>query len=1002
MYIKKIDFLLIPFTFICFLVSTYILIADQFTLTLSKKSSIAVIKEKSNTVKTKSGESLFWGNAIEGETLDSNGKIYTHNNSNAEIDITNGPKVIISENTLISLSQFKKSNEIAIEKGFIIAELNEQNSNFKVNINNKVININSNNAKVLINTTNESSSISMLEGEAKIKEKSKTINISKGHIVENRMGEGINVRKSLSIPISPPPNKRIFSSKNEKRIIFKWSGKKDVNIEVSKDLSFKKIVYSKRVNKNQHEVLLEAGNYFWRVKDNNSSSVVHPFSLIPQNSSLLIAPNQNDSFIKNTKNLNIILRWKDDFFRNFELLVNDKRIIINGRKYLLLKKLEPGLYKWKVRPLNSSQSNWSKTYSFSVREPIIPKVPVLISPSNDHEVILFPNSPATFRWNATSKHEYILQVSNSASFTNLILEERLSKNTFNAKIDRSGQYFWRVKVLDKLGRPTNFSGAKKVKFSLYDSEMLPKNGTKLVINRPSKKVEFKWKDARTSQNKKVAYIFELSNDTNFKNITKSITSRINTIETSVPKTGTYYWRTKIKLKNKEVFYGEPQKVIISPTPPPTKPILKDKIELELKINSILKGIKNFFTSIFDLLIPSVSASNDKTTVTISWTEVKDTKKYIIEVYSDPELSNKVIKAETLINRFELIDFQEGTYYWRIATIDFWNRVSDFSNTSTLVLKLPKVVYEVSPAKLIRPSHNSNYIGKKRKITFRWEKGKSDEKYRFILSKKRNLSNPILSIVTSKNYFIKELPKDKYYWKVIVINKYGREKESRVSLFTIKPKDITRRSHMISKTKPKTSNSIPQHNPSSIFHFRYDSTFSSMEQDHSSYKVIAKDPIFTSFEIGINHLLKTGSLSFNIRRFSGDVFNSESYGVLSTQSEYQYFLHKNFRINIGFSYSNFNSYQRERNTIISRKNTSLGVPLTLSYLSFFNDHKNNISIGYTIGTLSKVHLINTYDLNYKNKRFFSIGAGFERYSANIDNSSFKISNILGFFRYNITY
>ncbi|WP_417335453.1 FecR domain-containing protein [Halobacteriovorax marinus] len=999
---KKLDYFLIPFTFICFLISSYYLVADQLTLTNEIRESIAKITQTTNTVRTKRGTSLFWKNAHMGEDLDQSDQIYTHQGSTAKIALSDGAKINISQSTLLSLSQFSKTNKISVEKGFIIAELGDSKKEISIKLGDKTLRLQSNKAKVQITTENNQSSLSILDGSVSISHDNKETTGRKGQILKQK-GKNIEVENTIAQIDFPTSGARVFIGDKNKKVAFKWSGTKSPIIQIAKDYNFKRIIQRKSLTKNNIELPLMTGQYYWRIVEGNKTSLTHRLEVLPEVSTTLTSAFDKEEIEFLNKESSLLLTWVDQYFNDFEIEINGKREIVSGKNFFNFIYSREGIYNWKVRPLNSPASKWSKEGIFIVKNPPLPPPVNLITPENDHEIIVFPNSKAEFRWSGRNSDRYLLEISKDQNFKDIVFSNTLTTNSILFRMKKSGKYFWRVKLIDPLNRETEYSKFNIVHINLYDTSSIPRDGTKLVINRPSKKVQFKWEDLRTRDQRVVSYQFELSKDSNFKSIEKSASVRTNSIEVSVPQIGTYYWRTKVEIPGKEAYYGSPQRVTISPTPPPVRPILDDEVEIELKINSIFKSIKNIFTKIIDLIIPSVSANEETTQATIRWKKVVDTKKYYLEIYKDPELKEIVIKEEVSENSFKLNNFEEGIYYWRISTLDHWNRKSEFSNISKLILKLPEEVKKIENVKLNLPSNNSTYRGEKRRIRFRWSKSSQAVKYQLIVSKDINFETTYLMRTATKNLYNISLSKGKYFWKVTSFNKYNRSIESKVSSFQIAPKKDSPTLAQAKEAKNilifKDTTSFKERDN---LYFRYDFTLSSAKQEHQSYTVNAKDPIFTSIEIGNFSQMNWGDFNSQLRRFSGKVFEDQSYGVLSIQSTYQYALTKSLLLNAGLGFSKFSSYQRDVNTIVSVDQTSILLPISIQYNSVFLENRNRLRFEYTIGKLSSMKLINTFDFNYKKNKFFSVGLGYERYSASVESSDFTISNMMSFLRYNIRY
>ncbi|OUR96273.1 hypothetical protein A9Q84_07905 [Halobacteriovorax marinus] len=1000
---RKLDYFLLPFTFLSFIVSLYILIEDQFISSLGQSNSIAEVVFKTNTVKTKSNSTLFWINTNFGDYLGNKDQIYAHKNSEASIKLRNGSTIKIGPNTLISLDQFNKEDSINVEKGFIVADLGKDSKSLKLKIGDKVINLSGNNSTIQISKLKGKSTVSILKGEVSFTSKGRDHILKKGQFLSyTKISKDVSIN-NYKIELTTPAQSHIhYSSETKDKIHFEWSNSYQSLLQISKSPTFKHILFTQKLSTSHSKLSLAPGSYYWRVTSGENQSITRNFKVVPALSTTLDSPNTDDLFILAKKKLSIALSWQDSYHDSFEVelsLDGISKKVETSSKMLTIQLDKPGSYKWKVRPSSNIKSNWSKERTFVVSPPYLPSPPRLSSPMNREQIILFKDIKNEFRWGSSEKSEFEIEISNRVNFDKILFTKKSKENYLLWRPKNEGLFFWRVRPIDLLGRDTAFSKTFEVYFTFHkDSNFIPKNGTKISLRRPNEIVDFKWKKESKRENKRPIYLFEVSKSRDFSNliIVKKLKSNVANI--TFKQIGTYYWRTKIQYSGSKAFFGKPQKVTISPTPPPKKPTLEKEQQLEIKVNDLYKSIKKFFSKIFDILIPSTAAAEVNTSVQITWTKVPDTKSYLLEIYSDEFLKNLVIKESLKENKYIFENVSEGTFYYRIATIDFWERISDFSDASILHLSLPTKFKKVARAELKTPSKNTIYKSSKAYVDFSWKGVEKAKKYILRVSKSKNFKTIYLKRTLDKNSFRIRLSKGFYYWKVQAINQFDYKSYSRVSTFEIKPskplivvKELARVT-----TLPKT--------PTSLYYFQYDLLSSSYEQSFTNYQVLASDVVYTSFEFGLNHRLKSKKgIHSKIRRFTGKVFNEQSYGVTSLQS--QYFIpikNSNLKMGIGLNFNSFKSYKSESNVIIQQSNSSLGLPLSINYSILGNHLSHLISLNYSLGSLKQLSA--NYFLNFHStkKNYFSVGGEYEKLDSKIENSEMSISNIKGSFRYNITY
>lgn len=109
------------------------------------------------------------------------------------------------------------------------------------------------------------------------------------------------------------------------------------------------------------------------------------------------------------------------------------------------------LYFWRVRAIGpSGTSNWSSTFRFTTQLGLPDQV-ALISPQDE---FINARPGFEFRWqNVPGVDNYDLQVSTTPDFSNLVIEESLSNNSFSntQNLDFSTNYFWRVRASNVTG-----------------------------------------------------------------------------------------------------------------------------------------------------------------------------------------------------------------------------------------------------------------------------------------------------------------------------------------------------------------------------------------------------------------------------------------------------------------------------------------------------------------------------------------------------------------------
>jgi hypothetical protein len=202
----------------------------------------------------------------------------------------------------------------------------------------------------------------------------------------------------------------------------------------------------------------------------------------------------------------------------------------------------------------------------------------------------------------------------------------------------------------------------------------------IELKRPNQEVKFEWK-----KEKKDLSLFEVSDSPNFKRIliSKRIRSK-NFTHIKFPVVGTFYWRANKLDKDGSRTKQVPLKVIIRPTPAPSKPKSLPTLKLKMKYKKKRTSLLQRF---YNLLIPSALAS-DNQFVELKFPKIENAKSYQIQIFKDKESKILIKSINTTSTTINWTPPQTGNYYWKISYTDHWNRKSPFSDSSSL-----KVVFD---------------------------------------------------------------------------------------------------------------------------------------------------------------------------------------------------------------------------------------------------------------------------------------------------------------------
>jgi len=361
-------------------------------------------------------------------------------------------------------------------------------------------------------------------------------------------------------------------------------------------------------------------------------------------------------------------------------------------------------------------------------------------PSHREEFFFYSPSTIKLEWenieDLNPKVSRVIKVNNK--------EYKTKKNRRYLNINQSQTIRWNVGYNYK----NNYVwGDKEFIFDIvFDDESLPlKNGKKIVLKRPGDAVTFSWSDTKVESEK---YLLEVSSDRRFDKIEKTEEVEATNVNLKFSKLGTFYWRTRIISPSGEVKYAPPVRIKVVPPAPPEPPKLRKKM---------IKKITDIFLKVLDFLIPTAQAQE---VITLDWEKVENVKSYKIEIYDG---DNLLVTENVTSNFYRWPIDRVGVYLWRVASVDYWNQVGEFSEYSEVVVekRVPKRKKEY--LKQIAPYHGRRF-SYGQKITFKWSRLNSRD-YIIEFSKDATFNKSKKINVKIEEFKLRGSKFQTFYWRV---------------------------------------------------------------------------------------------------------------------------------------------------------------------------------------------------------------------------------------------
>jgi len=403
-----------------------------------------------------------------------------------------------------------------------------------------------------------------------------------------------------------------------------------------------------------------------------------------------------------------------------------------------------------------------------------------------------------FQWSAQIPElSYRLDISKEMSFNTIVHQSKWP--TVEAKWSTGGEhngvYYWRIAAVDPQGKVVEMSEPRRFVIRVVNAPqlLLPSQNQSITLTqrisqkRDESDLEGKLLFTWHSKIPDGDFEFQLSNDSEFKNVLIHDLKATSPMSSGGLTQGRYYWRVRQKFDqndvspwssinsfllrlNQEVI--QVQKVA-KKLPRIDPPKLKERYKVRIKkyptkLNdrrrSPLPGwLQQLDSWINPVAIANPPAAEDSSASvdSLSWDKVADAKGYVLEIASDSSFKTTLIRTKLSVPSYSIEALQVGHYYFRVAAIDRNGNQSEFSQVSEL---------EVQPPipDLLVPVDGSTFQLKdaSKGVQFAWDKIPGDLIYILEISRSPNFDSIWQRQVIKKSTSHFAFEHDgSYFWRV---------------------------------------------------------------------------------------------------------------------------------------------------------------------------------------------------------------------------------------------
>ncbi|HUX41777.1 MAG TPA: FecR domain-containing protein [Rectinemataceae bacterium] len=176
----------------------------------------------------------------------------------------------------------------------------------------------------------------------------------------------------------------------------------------------------------------------------------------------------------------------------------------------------------------------------------------------------------------------------------------------------------------------------------------------------------------------------------------------------------------------------------------------------------------------------------KPQVSFAWTAMAEASAYLFEIAADPGFAKPIIRSRTTTASLTVDSLGEGSWYWRVSPVHAYTVIGDAPAATARGFVIAKKA-AMGPLALSAPYDGSLYqiqdIGGKG-LAFAWAPETEAASYEFVISKKRDLSSPVLKIAATQPYLNLSGSRAEalsapgsYYWGVSWVDAEGKASPS---------------------------------------------------------------------------------------------------------------------------------------------------------------------------------------------------------------------------------
>lgn len=697
--LSRTDKILLVFLNIITAMMLYLLNNEKLLITQSEEQlpQIGKFTIAKNDVRRKGYSSFAWLPSSNKDIIHEKDSLFTGDNSQAQIDFTDGGILYVDSNSLIILSQENGEINLDLKFGEFKGEIAKGK---KINITNgtekyQITNTDTNKSVVKLGKNQFGEiNLEMIQGKTKFKSKNneKEVSTSNGQMALTKEDlKPALLKEEVRLNLKSKTN-NLFNSTTPAVLAGEWSQsfltdnveaqlivKSNSNESVKSNPNESDSVFQKNLQSLQfNEVLdLKPGQYYVQVNAKNKnqkiiSSNIETFIVIANPPPEIETPINGFNYpLSKGEVLPVELKINTHGIKysrfEIETSIGNKISLIEIQKELFKINLNLGEFKFKIRGKNETAvSDWSKEYIFVGLEKEKTSIPAPVLVNGKTTINNESNSSFEINWKYMDDSQFaIVEVDNSSKFKNT-QPIQVKGPRWTLQNLKPGNYFYRVKAQDKnLFSPYSQTGELKV--TTNTAPILSLNNIKNNRTIASKELP-NYSAVWNNIGEILQYEINISGITNKRTPFNQNYSTSN-LNFKLPSLIEGQYKIKVRAISSvdsaslSPFSNEVDFLITSGNQLPAPQLIEPQNKFSIFAQS-LNGFK----------------------ITLGWSQPSESSTgYLVEISQKSDFSSILMSEKTKKTSFNFSQFSKpGIYFWRVKTLgniseedSFWSETFSF-------------------------------------------------------------------------------------------------------------------------------------------------------------------------------------------------------------------------------------------------------------------------------------------------------------------------------------